>query len=118
VWIEGIEDPELYTWDEYGEWPGVVLTMDTPSAFGTVTGRASSTEPNFEEIDHDFEEQLEIDIDDEVLIFTHDATGRQFSAPQLVSGVQELGQRGFARKFNIPRTTVQEWLKRAEASGY
>lgn len=93
--VEDQQEQVLVTWDECADWPGAVLVPD-----------------------YDFEEQLEVDIEDEILIFTHDATGRQFSAPQLVSGVQELGQRGFARKFNIPRTTVQEWLKRAEASGY
>jgi len=56
--------------------------------------------------------------DDELLVFTHEATGRTFTAPQLIAMIAELGQRGFSRKYDIPRTTLQDWKRRAEEAGY
>lgn len=37
--------------------------------------------------------------------------GVTFTASAIKAGVQEHGQRGFARFTGIPRTTIQEWLK-------
>ena len=66
----------------------------------------------------DDETQLEIDKNDDVLTFKHTATGREFSAPQLVTAIEEVGQRGFSRTYNIPRTTLQDWMRRAQDAGY
>lgn len=38
-------------------------------------------------------------------------TGVTVKAKVLVKAVEELGQRGAAKKLNVPRTSIQEWLK-------
>jgi hypothetical protein len=38
---------------------------------------------------------------------------RKWTAAQLIEAVADLGQRGFARKYDIPRTTLQGWLATA-----
>lgn len=38
-------------------------------------------------------------------------TGVTVKAKALVKAVNELGQRGAAKKLNVPRTSIQEWLK-------
>jgi acyl carrier protein len=50
--------------------------------------------------------------DDSDPVFHHESTDQSFRASEFVRTVREVGQRGFARKFGVPRTTVQEWLKR------
>ena len=55
--------------------------------------------------------------ENEQVVFEHAATGRSFGAKEVISIVGEIGQRGFARKFDIPRTTVQDWLRRANEMG-
>ena len=74
------------------------------------------------EVDVD-EEDEDFDIDDvleedDTLTFDHEPTGRTFTAPQLLASVREIGQRGFARKYGVPRTTLQDWLRRATEAGY
>jgi hypothetical protein len=64
------------------------------------------------------EDEPEVDLGDDVLTFDHEQTGRSFTAPQLLASVRELGQRGFARKYGVPRTTLQDWLRRAAEAGY
>lgn len=82
-------------------------------------------DPNLPSSTYDFlpvalsEEDDENEVEDETgLEFEHDATGRTFTAPKLMATVNELGQRGFARKFGVPRTTLQDWLRRASEAGY
>lgn len=48
--------------------------------------------------------------DKEVIFGTKD--GRAFTASFVAGEVDRIGQRAFARDNDIPRTTVQEWLKR------
>lgn len=43
--------------------------------------------------------------------FEHVPTGATYGASMILNEVEELGQRGFQRKYGVPRTTVQEWLK-------
>jgi hypothetical protein len=38
---------------------------------------------------------------------------RKWTGAQLIEAVADLGQRGFARKYDIPRTTLQGWLATA-----
>jgi len=45
--------------------------------------------------------------------FEHEATGRSFTTSQFLFEVRESGQRAFSRKYGVPRTTVQDWLRRA-----
>lgn len=73
-----------------------------------------------EEDDADFDEDdVEVDLgEDEPMSFYHEQTGRTFTAPQLTASVREIGQRGFARKYGVPRTTLQDWLRRALEAGY
>jgi len=42
--------------------------------------------------------------------FSHQATGATFTASELQSEVQRLGQRGFSRLHGVPRSTLQGWL--------
>jgi hypothetical protein len=55
---------------------------------------------------------------EDMLTFEHVQSGRSFAANNLVTSVAELGQRGFSRKYNVPRTTVQDWVRRAQDAGY
>lgn len=60
------------------------------------------------------EDEDDYDLDDapeEPLTFMHEATGQVFTATQVTSIVDDIGQRGFDRTYGVPRTTVQEWLK-------
>lgn len=50
-------------------------------------------------------------VQEEALTFMHEATGQVFTATQATDIVDDIGQRGFHREYNVPRTTVQEWLK-------
>lgn len=75
-----------------------------------------------DEIDDDSElcfdcemDQLDGGAEAETLTFLHVATNQTFTAPQITNTVTEIGQRGFARKYGVPRTTVQEWLKAINA---
>jgi len=57
---------------------------------------------------------IDDDLDDageEPLTFMHEATGQVFTATQISTIVDDIGQRGFDREYGVPRTTVQEWLK-------
>lgn len=85
-----------WTWMEYGDWPGERLEL----------------------IDDEDEPEDAFEPEDQTLTFEHEATGRVFTAPQLVASANELGQRGFARKYGVPRTTLQDWLRRAAEAGY
>jgi len=51
----------------------------------------------------------------EELTFYHEATDLTFGASEVKYQVSEIGQRGFHRKYGVPRTTVQEWLKAINA---
>lgn len=84
-----------------------------------------------EEEDYEFVDQANFDDDEdgtssydpfagddgteEELSFEHDATRRVFTASQLIAEVSATSQRAFSRKYGIPRTTLQDWLRRASA---
>lgn len=71
-------------------------------------------EAAYDEDEDDDEEDVSVD----GLSFYHDQTGRTFTAQQVIDGVAIHGQRGFERTFGVPRTTLQDWLRRANAAGY
>jgi len=58
----------------------------------------------------------EEEVAEETLTFLHEATRQAFTATQVVNIVDDIGQRGFQREYDIPRTTVQEWLKAIRAA--
>ena len=70
------------------------------------------------EEDFDIEDVIEEGDEEDVMMFEHEATGRAFSATEVLDMVRQMGQRGFSRKWNVPRTTVQDWLRRAQEAGY
>jgi hypothetical protein len=59
------------------------------------------------QIDHD---QIEIDDNDEVVMFKHEKSGTEIEASALVAMVQENGQRAVSRMLDVPRSTLQGWL--------
>ncbi len=64
----------------------------------------------------DYEDEMALEenddnVEEEPLTFLHEATGLAFTATEVTEIVDDIGQRGFQREYNVPRTTVQEWLK-------
>ena len=66
--------------------------------------------------DEDFldvsDDDLDSTNDPESLVFEHAPTGQIFAEEELVRLVKVHSQRGFSRKYGIPRSTVQGWLSR------
>lgn len=98
--VFGVEPEVSFTWFEKDIWP-----LDRLDLLDDVE----------EDDARDGEEE---DEGGDSLTFEHESTGRIFDAAALIAGVREIGQRGFSRKFGVPRTTLQDWLRRAQEAGY